>query len=142
VIELHLRLRGAASPRGSTGEADRVSRVSCAWAGDRTILTSNVGFAAAAHHPAARSATTRQSLRSPRAVEPVPRPIHASRSEWDELVPRRAWIARQNVPGSNQAGQQVAPTTMAVGASSFAITQDPVTGLEVKSLVNKWRARP
>jgi hypothetical protein len=31
---------------------------------------------------------------------------------------------------------------MPVGASSFGITQEPATGLEIKNLLGKWRARP
>ena len=47
---------------------------------------------------------------------------------------------RQSQGGSGQQGQATA--ALPLGGSSLAITQEPVTGLEIKNLLGKWRVRP
>jgi hypothetical protein len=83
---------------------------------------------------------TGRSLRQDRFPAALPaslRPVRAAIAE----TRSQALVGRQGPQGSGQRGQP-APVTMPVGASSFAITQEPATGLEIKNLLSKWRVRP
>jgi hypothetical protein len=92
---------------------------------------------AARRDPAPRTAP---SLRPGRSALPVPGPLARADREAAALPPAGR-VARQST-GSGQPVPQAQPAPLPVGGSSFAITQDPVTGLELKSLLGKWRARP